>query len=123
MKNAFSKIGVVQNLGWLDRIIRFLLATAMLAAPMYWLMTQELINGWYFYLMLLSVYPGLTAVIGYDVLYEMARIKSCGTSERNPCGTLPYQIDAALGRHPIPDSNLEHSLSLAHHDKHITPTP
>jgi len=123
MKNALSKIGVVQNLGWLDRVLRFLLATTMLAAPIYLLMTQEVISGWFFYLMLLSVYPALTAIIGYDVLYEMAGTKSCGTSKRNPCGTFPYQIDAALGRHPIPDSGMEHSLSLAHHDRHITPAP
>jgi len=121
MKNVLSKMGVVQNLGWLDRVIRTFVAAAMLAVPSYFMITQGMVNGWFFYLMLFSVYPALTAIVGYDILYEWIGTKSCGTSERNPCGTFPYEIDAALGRHPIPDSNLEHSLSTAHHDRNITP--
>ena len=121
MKNVLSKIGVVQNLGWLDRIVRILVAATMIAVPCYYLIIQEVTNGWFFYLMLFSVYPALTAIVGYDIVYEWLGTKSCGTSERNQCGTFPYEIDAALGRHPIPESNSEHSLSLSHHDKHINP--
>jgi len=121
MQNVLSKIGVVQNLGWLDRVIRTFAAASMLAIPCYLLITQGTMNDWFFYLMLFSVYPALTAIVGYDILYEWMGTKSCGTSERNQCGTFPYEIDAALGRHPIPDSNLEHSLSAAHHEQHINP--
>jgi len=118
MQNVLNKIGVVQNLGWLDRVIRTLAAAAMLAVPCYLLITQGTMNGWFFYLMLFSVYPALTAIVGYDILYEWLGTKSYKTSERNQCGTFPYEIDAALGRHPIPDSNLEHSLSTSHHERH-----
>ena len=117
MKNILSRMGVVQNLGWLDRSLRLLATAAMIAIPCYLLLSQDNAPNWLFYMILLAVYPGLTAVMGYDVLYEILGTKTCGNSERNPCGTFPYEIDAAMGHKPIPESELEHSLAVAHHDK------
>ena len=109
-----AKVEVVQNLGWLDRVIRVVIGIAFLSVPCYYLFSG-MSSPWYTYLMLLAVYPLMTGMLGRDLLYDLFSVKSCGTSERNQCGTFPYEIDAALGHHPIPDSEVEHSLERSHH--------
>ena len=109
-----AKVEVVQNLGWLDRVIRVVIGVAFVSVPCYYLFSGQSAS-WYTYLMLLAVYPLMTGMLGRDLLYDLFKVKSCGASERNQCGTFPYEIDAALGRHPIPDSDVEHSLERSHH--------
>ena len=88
----------------------------MLGMPLYQ-MEVNVVVAWYAsYSMLFSIYPLLTAIIGVDAFYSWANIRSCGGSERSQCGTFPYEVDAALGRHPIPDNDLEHDLQ---HSRHI----
>jgi hypothetical protein len=110
-------MGVPQNLGWLDRVIRVVVGFLLLGVPAVMLSVQTSMATWHNYVMIVSVYPFLTAILGWDPLYYIFGAKTCGTSERNPCGTFPYEVDAALGRHPIPDSDIEHSLSISHHKK------
>ena len=111
---------VPQNLGWLDRLIRFMIGTAMLVAPVTYLLylspeTPTWINDgapmdWPYYSMLLSSYPLLTAMLGHDPVYALFGLKSCGTSPRNPCGTLPFEIASAAGNRPRPNDDVDHSL-------------
>lgn len=110
-----AKVEVVQNLGWLDRVIRIVIGVAFIAVPCYYLLAGQPLTTWFSIVMLLAVYPLMTGMLGRDLLYDMFNVKSCGTSERNQCGTFPYEIDAALGHHPIPDSDVEHSLERSHH--------
>lgn len=116
MKNVREKLGVVENLGWLDRVLRVSLGTALLSIPCYFLITGYVMSPWYAFLMLFAVYPLMTGILGCDLLYNLLNVKTCGTSERNQCGTFPYEIDAALGRKPIPNSDIEHSLLNSQHD-------
>ncbi|MGD8886321.1 MAG: DUF2892 domain-containing protein [Gammaproteobacteria bacterium] len=116
MKRFRQKLGVVENLGWLDRTIRVAFGASLISIPCYYLITGSLMSPWYAFLMLLAVYPIMTGVLGTDLLYNMFGIKSCDTSERNVCGTFPYEIDAALGRKPVSNSDIERRLENAHHE-------
>lgn len=115
---AYSEhtIGVIQNLGWIDRVFRFTIGVVLLAMPCFLILSGAMEVTWYLVgSMLLSVYPLITSMIGVDQIYRFFNVKSCGTSNRNQCGTFPYEIDAALGNNPIPDSDIEHSLEHSHH--------
>lgn len=116
MNYSQHAIGVIQNLGWLDRVLRFVVGAVLLALPCFLMVSGVMAVNWYLVgAMLLSVYPLLTSVIGIDQIYNFFNVKSCGTSDRNQCGTFPYEIDAALGNNPIPDSEVEHSLEHSRH--------
>ena len=117
MNNMSTKFGVMQNLGWHDRIIRVVIGSLMISIPLYLLATGQNSSPWMFYIILAAVYPVLTGVIGCDEIYNLFGVKSCGTSNRNQCGTFPYEVDAALGHNPIPDSDIEHSLEHSHHQQ------
>lgn len=119
------RIRVVENLGWLDRGIRLVIGTALVVVPLT-IITVNVpridlgvasLSGWLYVSILVAVYPFLTAALGWDPVYRLFNVRSCGGSERNPCGTLPYELDAAVGDHPIPDSTIEHSLRTAHHSR------
>lgn len=111
-----GSIDVIQNLGWLDRVLRFVTGVVLLAIPCFLILSGAMETTWYLVAsMLLSVYPLMTSIIGVDQVYKFLGVKSCGTSDRNQCGTFPYEVDAALGRKPIPDSDVEHSLERSHH--------
>ena len=66
-------------------------------------------------IMMLSIYPAFTSIVGWDLLYQMTNVKSCGLSERNQCCSFPYEIDATLGHNPIPNNDSDHSLAGSHH--------
>lgn len=118
MKQLRARLGVIQNLGWLDRVIRIAVGTAMLAYPVYQIATSETVeHSWMIYSMLISIYPFFTAILGYDPIYAQFVVRTCDTSERNPCGTFPYEVDAALGHRPIPKSNVERSLENSRHER------
>lgn len=121
MKRIRQKLGVVQNLGWLDRSLRVAFGAALISVPCYYLVTGNLMSPWYAFLMLLAVYPIMTGILGTDLLYNLAGIKTCDTSERNVCGSFPFEIDAALGHKPIPHSDIEHRLEDSHHGSDDNP--
>lgn len=116
MKYIREKLRVPQNLGWMDRVIRILVGSVMLLYPVYLvLITESTQAQWPFYSMLLSIYPWLTGIVGYDPIYKLFSFRTCNTSGTNPCGTFPYEVDAALGNKPIPKSDIEHSLEQSRH--------
>ena len=117
---------VPENLGWLDRLLRFIIGTAMMAAAFTYLiigsttpawLTEQAPRAWPYYFLLIAIYPFVTAILGRDPVYALFNVKSCDTSPRNICGSFPFEIDTALGNNPIPDSEIEHSLSTSHHEK------
>jgi hypothetical protein len=112
MLNLSKHLSTVQNLGLNDRIIRGLIAALMIGLP-----PLNLVNGglfdWHGYVMLLGIYPAITAILGYDPFYVLFNVRSCGNTQRNQCGTFPFEVDAALGHNPIvhKDYEFDHSLS------------
>lgn len=117
MKTLRTRLEVVQNLSLLDRGVRLTLTAILLAVPVYMIIQGGPYQWWHGISWLLSIYFGLTAFLGWDPFYRMTGIKTCASSERNQCGTLPYQIDAALGHHPVPEQDFDHSLAGSHHPK------
>lgn len=121
-----KKSNVMENLGWLDRLIRFVLGITFISVAATYLFIADTTPAWLkdgapqvwpYYLMIIAVYPFITAILGRDPFYGFFKIKSCDTSERNVCGTFPFEVDAAMGHKPVPDSDIEHSLSMSHHVK------
>jgi len=117
---------VPQNLGWLDRLIRFIIGTAIFStfataliffADPVWMSQGSEMPNWVYFTPFLSIYFFLTAILGADPIYGLFHLRSCGNNHRNPCGTFPFEVDAAIGRNPIPKSEFEHSLSASHHEK------
>lgn len=113
MKRVREAIGVVENISVLDRVVRLLIGMALVAGLVVQIrlsMTQpELAKAltWETYAALASFYPLLTAMLGWDPIYALFHARSCGTSERNRCGTVGYQVEAALGHHPDHDKGYE----------------
>jgi hypothetical protein len=117
---------IPQNMGWLDRLLRFIIGTALLTyfattlvifTDPVWLESGREASDWVYYMPFVSVYFFLTAFLGADPIYGLFHIRSCGNSTRNPCGTFPFEVDAAIGNNPVPDSDVEHSLSASHHER------
>lgn len=90
-------MGPVQNMGWIDRVLRFALGFALIVLVLLD-MDQSAPLGGYAYLPLLAIYPLITAILGWDPLYAMGHIRSCEKSGRNQCGTFPYEIETAMGK-------------------------
>lgn len=117
-----KQLGVIQNLSWIDRFIRFIVGTILVSVPLTIIgMNLPLrfdgtsVSVWVYVTMLVAIYPFWTATIGWDPVYALFGFRTCGGSEKNPCGTLPYELDAAMGHHPIPESDYQHNLVAAHH--------
>ncbi len=118
MERRRNKMGVIYNIGLLDRVVRFIVGFALLAAGAIAMTMSPVITGWETLAVLVSVYPLLTAILGWDPLYAMFGARSCRLDGgRNQCGTIPYEVDAALGHNPKPDRGFEydHSLGSSHH--------
>lgn len=110
---------VEQNVGVIERCVRVLLGVAMLGFPYYLLIQPNAtIEMWQGVLMVLSVYPSLTGILGMEPLYKVFGVRTCGLTGRNRCGSFPYQIDALIGRDPHPENDLEHTLTHSTHVKH-----
>jgi hypothetical protein len=110
-----------QNIGLIDRLLRAVIGSAMLAGgtavllqasalPAITAMEAAMLG-----MILVSIYPLLTAVVGVDPFYSAAGIRSCSISGKNQCGTFPFQIKAALGKAPrYCETDDEHSLDACH---------
>jgi hypothetical protein len=116
MERTNVKLTVVHNIGLVDRIVRALLGSAMIAgAVISMYMTQAIM--WETYAILIAVYPLLTAILGWDPFYSMFRVRSCNLEGgRNLCGTLPFEVDATLGNNPVPKNDYDHSLYGSVHE-------
>ena len=121
MAQTLKKLEVVQNEGLLDRMVRFTIGAVMLGIGVGEMTVTSHITWWEAALVLASVYPLLTAILGWDPFYKMANARTCSleSGSHNECGTLPYEVDAAMGHkpHPETDSEYDHSLAGSHHHR------
>ncbi|MFQ5469867.1 MAG: DUF2892 domain-containing protein [Gammaproteobacteria bacterium] len=119
MERLRGDLPVVQNIGLADRLIRFfgggaLLIWGALSMVIYDAVTLASVGA-----ILLAIYPLMTTVMGWDPIYQIFGTRSCSLEGgRNQCGTLPYEVDSALGHDPKPDRDYEydHSLTGSHHE-------
>ncbi len=110
MKSLFKKSNVPQNLSLIDRVVRLVLGLVMISVLFFDNPYFVLSTTWMSVLVLVSIYPLMTGMLGVDPLYAAAHVKSCDTSEHNQCGTLPYQAAAATDHIPgVCDDETEHS--------------
>lgn len=122
-----DKVTASQNLGLIDRALRFAIGTAVLVGGVVFLneasaLLAQSAGITVFILLMASIYPLLTALVGVDPLYSIARIRSCSDSGRNQCGTFPYQIMAMMGKAPkYCESADEHSLASCHDERQENP--
>lgn len=122
-----EKVKASQNLGLIDRVLRLVIGTAALVGGVVFLQeASELLmqstGVTVFIVMIASLYPLLTALVGVDPFYFATRIRSCSDSGRNQCGTLPYQIMAMLGTAPAYcESASERSLTACHNEREEHP--
>lgn len=112
---------VLQNMGLIDRVARFLLGGGILAyLVVYHEMKHPSISlGWQTVLVAASIYPLVTALIGWDPFYALFHTRSCSLTGRNQCGTFPYEVKAIVGHAPkfcdcSDDQCVEHSLEACH---------
>ena len=109
----------IQNMGYLDRIIRFALGVALISigatalimssASPTWLEESTTMPVWPYVIILIGIVPLFTAILGWCPVYKLFGIKSCG-GKNNPCGTLPFELYAATGKDPKPKTQSDHSL-------------
>jgi len=97
-------VGAIQNLGWFDRALRFVLGLFLIIAAVIDLESSQ-DGGVYAYLMIFAIYPTMSAVLGWDPIYHLMQIKSCNPYGRNRCGTFPFEIAAVFGRKLKCDEN------------------
>lgn len=111
MRIVRPKLGLVENMGFYDRVIRTLVGLAMNVPIIIYLIHLPMSpggfdpNGPQFYISAISFYFLLTALLGWDPFYALFKVKSCGGSGRNRCGSFQYQTDAAMGHDPQSDPN------------------
>ena len=111
MKVLTERLRAIQNLGWMDRVVRILIGVLMLGYPLVLIMGNEDVQpNWVWYSMLLSTYPWLTGIFGFDPIYGLFSIRTCKSAGNNVCGTFPYQVKAAVGGKPRPNSSVDHRL-------------
>ena len=111
---------VPQKLGWLDRIIRFIIGTALIASPVTFLtlspetptwLSDGVPMAWPYYVILIAIFPLLTAILGCNPLFALISIRSCGTSAHNPCSTFPFELEVAAGSNPRLLNDVDQGLS------------
>jgi len=113
MKKVRDSLGVVQNASLIDRIIRLSIGGALVTASVISLSSTTTVM-WETYAILLAIYPLMTGMLGWDPIYSMTNTKTCRLTGRNQCGTLPYEMDAAMGHNPRPNKDYDHSLAGSH---------
>ena len=118
MNRIRGTIPPAENIGLVDRVARFFGGSALMAyGAINAVMTgHDLISA---AAILLAVYPLMTAMMGWDPLYQLFGVRTCKLKGgRNQCGTLPYEVDSALGHDPKPDQgyDYDHSLAGSHHE-------
>lgn len=118
MSRIAGNIVPVENIGLIDRMVRFFGGGALMAFGVYSVInTSHTVAS--ATAILLAVYPLMTTIMGWDPFYQLIGGRSCSLEGgRNQCGTLPYELDAALGHDPKPDEGYEydHSLVGSHHE-------
>jgi hypothetical protein len=86
----------LQNIGLIDRSVRIIVGLAMTSTWFFY--PVESVNLWFVALPLLGVFPLLSGILGWCPVYALFHTKSCGTDNRNSCGTMPDQLDHMIHR-------------------------
>ena len=116
MTQITGKITTIQNIGLIDRMIRFFGGGALLAWGCLMLAMGDN-STTATVVALLSVYPLMTTMMGWDPFYQLFGARTCSLEGgRNTCGTFPFEVDSVLGNDPKPDHDYDHSLAGSHHD-------
>ena len=117
MERIALKLFVVHNIGLVDRMLRLSIGAAMLAGGVVSMLSHAVLT-WEPYAILISVYPLMTSMLGWDPFYATLDTRTCSLAGgRNACGTFPYELDAMIvGDRLVPDSDYEHSLTSSHHE-------
>ena len=118
MSRIKGKILPAENIGLVDRMVRFFGGGILMAYGVISAITtvHDVVSA---IAILLAVYPLMTTMMGWDPIYQLFGARSCSVEGgRNQCGTLPYEMDSALGHNPKPDEGYEydHSLAGSHHE-------
>lgn len=87
----------LQNIGIIDRVTRVIVGGAMVGA--WFVYPIASVSMWFALLPLLGVFPLITGMLGWCPVYGMLRTKSCGSDDRNSCGTFPDQLDHLINPH------------------------
>jgi Inner membrane protein YgaP-like, transmembrane domain len=118
MRRITGKMAPAENIGLVDRMVRFFGGGALMTYGV----ISALLTGHTVVsavAILLAVYPLMTTMMGWDPIYQLFGARTCSLEAgRHQCGTLPYEVDSALGHDPRPDEGYEydHSLAGSHHD-------
>ena len=113
MKRVRDKLGVVQNLGLVDRCVRTAIGWFLIGAALTDLYSGAVVS-WHGYAILVAVYPILTGILGWDPIYNLVGARTCELTGRNRCGTFPFEVSATLGRNP--ECKSEYDCSLGDED-------
>lgn len=95
-----AKLTLLQNIGWWDRIARFAVGAAVSAYGIFIALQGKAI--WPTVAILASMYPVITAMVGWDPLYQLFNARTCGRR----CGPLPFEIEAMLKQRTKPGGRL-----------------
>ena len=118
MSRIKGKILPAENIGLVDRMVRFFGGGILMAYGVISAITtvHDVVSA---IAILVAIYPLMTTMMGWDPIYQLFGARSCNVEGgRNQCGTLPYEMDSALGHNPKPDEGYEydHSLAGSHHE-------
>jgi len=118
MNRLKGQLQDLHNIGLIDRVGRFFVGGALLFIGVISSVAFQSVQVWEAVIMLLAIYPLMTCIMGWDPFYQLVGLRTGEDTGRNVTGTLPFQVDAAMGNNPIPDKDYEydHSLSGSHHD-------
>jgi hypothetical protein len=115
-----KKLGALQNLGLVDRLLRVIIGSGLIAVALI-NPFQQAEMGWHAYLLIIAIYPMLTGILGVDPLYLAFNYRTCDSSRRSRCGTFPFEVEAAFGKDVKCDESYDCSLSgnqhISDHDK------
>lgn len=109
-----SYFGAIQNMGWLDRALRFLIGIALIVYVLM-IVSNNSTLGNYIYLPIIAIYPLMTAILGWDPLYHLGHVRSCQTDGHNACGSFPYEVASAVGKKPECHDGYDCSLTSSEH--------
>jgi len=105
------RLGVIQNTGFFDRILRIFVGIVLLAGGMISLALFETVSR-QGYAILMSIYPLMTGMLGWDPFYSLFGKKSCRIDGRNQCGTLPFEMRILRGQRRVTDQSFDYDNSL-----------
>lgn len=86
MGNLIIMSDVYQNLSWLDKFIRVLSGIVVIVATIINISLYDVIGTgvtWHTYAVLLSIYPLITGILGWDPCYWILRVKTCSWRKIN----------------------------------------